>query len=60
MKEEIYKLEQLKLKLLKYKIFYYQMCLEERVELSINYIKNKYYGRNKIFLQKGERLNKKW
>ena len=39
MKEELYKLEQLKLNVLKYKIFYYQMCLEEKSELSINYIK---------------------
>jgi hypothetical protein len=38
MKEEI-KLDELKLKHLKYKIFYYQMCLEEKPELSINYIK---------------------
>jgi hypothetical protein len=40
MKEELDKLEQLKLNVLKYKIFYYRMCLEEKVELSINYIKN--------------------
>lgn len=39
MKEELDKLEKLKLNLLKYKIFYYQMCLEEKAELSINYIK---------------------
>ena len=39
MKEELDKLEQLKLNIFKYKVFYYQMCLEEKGEFSINYIK---------------------